>query len=118
MNHSYQYTNGGIRGEHVTQGQGEENHVYGNRTASDLGVVLPSLTQNPGEAMKTIMYESIKKRYDSDVDPHAKKNRDNTAQELRERGYLVWCSRTTNLRGRNIYLLNADKTITEESIHV
>ena len=66
-------------------------------------------------------HDFIKKEYDSSTDRHAKKNRDNTAAMIREQGYSVCCSRTTNLRGRSIYLLDADKDVIEkqeESINV
>jgi len=68
-------------------------------------------------------HDSIDKRFDSSEDRHAKKNRDNTAAMLREQGYQVCCGRTTNLRGRSVYLLDADKDVIEpkkeeETIHV
>ena len=69
-------------------------------------------------------HDFIKKEYDSSTDRHAKKNRDNTAAMLRELGYSVSQGRTTNLRGRSIYLLDADKDIIimetkqEETSHV
>ena len=73
--------------------------------------------------MKPMPHDFIDKRFDSSEDRHAKKNRDNTAAMLREQGYNVSCSRTTNLRGRSVYLLDADKDIIESkkeegSIHV
>lgn len=59
-------------------------------------------------------HDFIKKEYDTTQDRHAKKNRDNKAQELREQGYSVWCGRTTSLRGRSIYTLDAFRK-TEET---
>jgi len=57
----------------------------------------------------------LKKEYDTWDDPHAKKNRDSKAQELREQGYHVTCGRETHVRGGDsIYVLFADKEITEE----
>lgn len=61
-----------------------------------------------------LTHDFIKKEYDTTQDPHAKKNRDNKARELIEQGYSVWCGRTTNLRGRSIYTLDAFRK-TEET---
>lgn len=42
MNPSYQYTNGAIRGEEVTQSQGEDKSIGNRATTLQLGVALPS----------------------------------------------------------------------------
>jgi hypothetical protein len=60
-----------------------------------------------------ITQDFIKKQYDSSQDRHAKKNRDNHAQSLREQGYSVECGRTTSLRGRSVYTLDAFRKIEE-----
>ena len=51
-------------------------------------------------------------------DRHAKKNRDSKAQGLRDQGYHVTCSRTTDVRGRSIYEIHADKNSIEQPVEV